>query len=56
MALYRIPIFALNNLSQVNMRIDRLYRREVQNIMEYYIVMRSAEHDTVFAKVQLNLY
>ena len=26
----------MNILSQVNMRIDRLYRREIQNIMEYY--------------------
>ena len=36
MALYRIPGFALNALPRVNMRIDRLYRREIQNILEYY--------------------
>ena len=36
MALYRMPGFGLNILPQVNMRIDRLYRREIQKIMEYY--------------------
>ena len=36
MALYRIFGFGLNILPQANMRIDRLYRREIQNIMEYY--------------------
>ena len=36
MALYKIPGFALNALPRVNMRIDRLYRREIQNILEYY--------------------
>ena len=36
MALYRIPGFALNALPRVNMCIDRLYRREIQNILEYY--------------------
>ena len=36
MAPYRIPGFALNALRRVNMHIDRLYRREIQNVLEYY--------------------
>lgn len=31
-----MPGFALNVLPRVNMRIDRLYRREIHDIIEYY--------------------
>jgi hypothetical protein len=31
-----MPGFALNALPRVNMRANRLYRREIQNIIEYY--------------------